>query len=62
MLQLSRLLVAAYGERAAALARRRLPLHDTIFDALQQACVEANGSAGLASSPNQSSIVQTYMV
>ena len=46
--QLSRLLVAAYGERAAALARGQLPLHDTAFDALQQACTEVGGGAGSA--------------
>ena len=46
--QLSRLLVSAYGERAAALARGLLPLHDTAFDALQQACAQAAGSPGPA--------------
>ena len=46
--QLSRLLVAAYGERAAALARGQLPLHDTPFDALQHACAEADSGAGAA--------------
>jgi len=45
-MQLSRVLVGAYGERAAALARGRLPLHDTAFDALQQACAQADGGAG----------------
>jgi len=45
-MQLSRLLVAAYGERAAMLARGRMPLHDTAFDALQQACAQADGGAG----------------
>ena len=38
--------MAAYGERAAALARGRLPLHDTAFDALQQACAQSDGGAG----------------
>lgn len=36
--RLSEILVAAYAERTAQLARGSLPLHDTAFDAVMQQC------------------------